>query len=999
MPLPRRARLVAASSALALTAGLLLTAQPAVAEPNPTGPTASAVPGRYIVTLADKPVAAYAGGVKGLKATKPSQGRKVNTSSTDAKRYQTYLKRQQDRAAARVGAKADQRYAVAVSAFTTTLTPAQAKTLAKAPGVLGVTKDLPRQLDDDKNPVDFWRLSGSTGVWQKLGGKAQAGRGVVAGIIDSGYWPESPSFTGPALGTSAPVAGQDPFTPYKDGAAIKMRKSDGSTFVGFCQPGENRAANFTGVECNSKVVSARYFAQGYKQATPAAERTDYLAARARDGHGSHVGSTAVGNAGVPVTLRGQSYGKISGVAPAAKMAVYKVCFTSVTYPDTTCYTSDSLAAVDQAVTDGVDVINYSISSGDDLQEPVDLAFFNAAAAGIFIAASAGNSGPGPSTVNHVVPWLTTVAASTVAPYDATVVLGNGKKYAGISTTVFGNVGSAPLVNAARLKTAAATAANAAFCVAGTLDPAKTRGKIAVCDRGVNARVEKSDEVKRAGGIGMVLVNLTDTSRDGDLHAVPTVHLNVPESLTVRTYSTTAGATATLRKGNLTSKPIVYPQIAGFSSRGPSVGNGGDLLKPDVAAPGVATLAAVSPDTAEGRLFDFYSGTSMSSPHIAGAAALYFGKKPNWSPMAVKSALMTTSARLKNADGSGNRDYYAQGAGNARPSSMFDPGLVFDSGPVDWAGFLEGSGIDTETGVAPIDPSNYNSPSIAIGKLVGTQTVTRTVTAVERGLYRAKVVVPGVQATVIPALVAFTRPGQKKTIKVTFRRTSAPLGKAAFGSLTLISTGATVRAPIAVTPRAADAPETITGTGTGTSGSRSFSVKPGLTGKFPIKARGLDEGDVVQGEVTEDDLAATDVYEATVASGTRVARFSAASDIASADIDLFVYRVVDDEPVLVAQSATGSGSESVTLLDPEPGDYLIEVAPYADPAGQPTTKYEYRGFVVGPDLANFSVSPANPTVTNGEPFTVTAAWTGLTAGKPYLGYIEYPDGSGTFVEVN
>ena len=237
-----------------------------------------------------------------------------------------------------------------------------------------------------------------------------------------------------------------------------------------------------------------------------AERTDYLSPRDGDGHGTHVGSTAAGNAGVPAKVNGRSYGKISGVAPAAKIASYKVCFTSVTYPDSTCYTGDSLNAIDQAIVDGVDVINYSISSSDDLDDPVDKAFLSAASAGIFVATSAGNSGPGPSTLDHVAPWVTTVAASTVKPYAATVVLGNGKKYAGISTVVQKKVGPAPLVPAAKVKTTGATADDASLCLDGTLSRAKAAGKIVVCDRGVNTRVEKSDEVKRAGGRGMVLVN-------------------------------------------------------------------------------------------------------------------------------------------------------------------------------------------------------------------------------------------------------------------------------------------------------------------------------------------------------------------------------------------------------------------------------------------------------------------------------------------------------------
>ena len=260
MPLPRRARVLAAGSALVLAAGLLLTTMPAAADPPDPTPT---VPGRYIVTLSGSPIATYAGEVKGYKATRPTKGRKVSASSASAKAYRKYLEKQQDRAAARVGAKADRHYAVALNGFTTALTPAQAKRLEKAPGVLSVVKDTPRHLTDDKNPVDYLRLSGSNGVWASLGGVSKAGAGTVVGVLDSGYWPESPSFAGAALGTAEPTPG-DPYRPYKVGNQIRMDKADGNTFTGVCQAG----AGFASTECNQKVIGARYFADTYRENTP-----------------------------------------------------------------------------------------------------------------------------------------------------------------------------------------------------------------------------------------------------------------------------------------------------------------------------------------------------------------------------------------------------------------------------------------------------------------------------------------------------------------------------------------------------------------------------------------------------------------------------------------------------------------------------------------------------------------------------------------------------------
>jgi len=267
--------------------------------------------------------------------------------------------------------------------------------------------------------------------------------------------------------------------------------------------------------------------------------------------------------------------------------------------------------------------------------------------------------------------------------------------------------------------------------------------------------------------------------------------------------------------------------------------------------------------------------------------------------------------------------------------------------------------------------------------------------VRTGLYRTSVSVPGVNAKVTPSLLTFTRPGQTKTVKVTFSRRTAAFSRAAFGSLSLQSSRATVRLPIAVTPQAVDAPATVTGTGA--AGSVSFPVKPGFDGAFPITARGLAAGDVRQDEVSADAPEDLAVIPSTVPANTRVARWNIASVDASADIDLEVYRVADG--ALVGSSSGGTGVESVILFDPEPGAYEVVVSPFSDPAGQDSTTFDYRGFAVGPDLPNLSVSPTSPTATNGQPFTLTATWTGLEPTRPYLGYVEYPGADGTFLEIN
>ena len=327
MPLPSRPRrLAAVVTAFAVGTTLALSALSASAEPAEPQAGPASEPGRYIVTMIGKPIATYDGAVKGLAATKPTKGKRVKVTSKRAKAYRSYLETQQDRVAARVGADADTHYAVSLNGFGTTLTPDQAKALKRAPGVLSVEKDKVRHLTNDQNPVDYLKLSGKNGVWAGLGGKAKAGRGIVVGVLDSGYWPESASFAGRPLGTKAPTKA-DPYRPYKVGSQIRMNKADGDTFVGACQPGEDAAGNFTGTECNSKVISARYYADGYKDNVPEEDRSvDYLSPRDAGGHGTHTASTAAGNAGIPATVEGRDFGKISGVAPAAKIAVYKVCW-------------------------------------------------------------------------------------------------------------------------------------------------------------------------------------------------------------------------------------------------------------------------------------------------------------------------------------------------------------------------------------------------------------------------------------------------------------------------------------------------------------------------------------------------------------------------------------------------------------------------------------------------------------------------------------------------
>ncbi|WP_196073313.1 S8 family peptidase [Nakamurella alba] len=987
-------------------------AAPLVASPGATvAPVAQTefAPGRYIVTLKKSPVASYTGGTEGIPATKPVDGAKIDLSSTAARRYLTMLARDQAAVAQSAGVAPTDHYSIALNGFTAGLTGEQAQELAANPEVLSVTKDAFVKASDDRVDYDFLKLSGNNGLWKGLGGTKGAGKGIVIGVIDTGVWPESKSFAGEKLGTKADP--KNPTKAYKQGSSIVMKKANGQTFTGACETGEE----FTADMCNTKLISARWFGDSFLAAYPGDLTNDYESPRDGDGHGTHTGSTAGGNYGVQASVDGYGYGAISGVAPAASIAVYKALWTAADPDNSGGFNSDILAAVDAAVSDGVDVINFSVGSTTEssIDDPIELAFLSAAAAGIFVSASAGNSGPGSSTLDHPSPWLTTVAASTLQPREGSVKLGNGAVYAGASTTVLSQVGPLPLVAASAVALPGAVAADATRCYEGTLDPAKVAGKIVECDRGGNDRVAKSAEVKRAGGTAMILANVTVGGVNGDVHSVPTVHIESPNGNAVKAYAQTAGATATLVPGNITSTPTPYPQIAGFSSRGPSTSTDGNILKPDIAAPGVDILAAIAPASNNGRDFDFLSGTSMAAPHIAGLAALYKQKYPKWSPMAIKSAMMTTAYDLKNADGSKNTDPFAQGAGHVDPSKMFSPGMIFNAGVGDWLSFLEGSGFDTGSGAPAKDPSDYNQASIAVGQLVSSQTVTRSVTSTQPGIYKPQITgVKGFKVAVSPSILFFDRAGQTKSFKVTLTRTDAALGEYSTGFLSwkgAVYTGSkrgfgsikpmTVRLPIAVKPVALKNTAPVVSI-EGTSGSVTWDTFAGFSGPFTTKGFGLAAGVGEDGNVTAD---GENEYPLTVAEGTKLVRFSAygPDDSSGADIDLTVYQIIDGVGYAVGQSASASAQEHVDLVAPEAGDYVAVVAGFSNAAGTTSTDYLWRTYTVAPEggVGSFTTSPASTTVKAGQKVPVTASASGLDANTSYLGWVEFVDGSGSIFEAN
>ena len=900
------------------------------------------------------------------------------------KKYERYLERKQGQLAASVDAGILSQTTIAASSFTAQLDAKQANKLAADRDVLMLVKDTAFAMDTWNTPrflgLESASGTGSGGVWAANGGVKNAGKGVVVGILDSGIWPESKSFAGDKLRNKP--SGE--YSPYRRGKDVFMQKADGGVFRGECEVGKDWGAS----TCNEKLIGARYYPEAFVASVKKADRYEheYLSPRDGDGHGSHTASTAAGNFGVPASVEGRSFGKVSGMAPAAKIAAYKVCFSD-NDPDTGgCYTSSTLDAVDDAITDGVDVINYSISGATNtVVDAVEYAFLGAAAAGVFVAASAGNSGPTASTVAHNSPWVTTVAASTHAVFENTVLLGNGQKYKGASINGTPRAAT-PLINSTTAGLAPATAADVALCAPGSLDPAKVAGKVVVCDRGVYDRVAKSAAVKSAGGVGMVLVNITEGSLDADFHAVPTVHLDHVAAPAIKAYAATSGATAAFEVGDTTGgSPTVVPQIAGFSSRGPAIASDSDVIKPDISGPGVSVLAAVAPPSGSGRDFDLYSGTSMSSPHIAGLAAFILGKNPSWSPMTVKSAMMTTANDLKKADGSPDTDPFAQGAGHVDPTKFFEPGLVVTSSTLDWLGFMNGQGLGYP-GVPPTEASALNTPSIAQGQVAATTAITRTFTGLETGTWNVAVDLPGFDVTTDKPSVTITTVGQKVPVTFTFTRTSAPLAEFAKGFVTL--TGPTrVRMPVALRPVAVKAPASVAGTGA--DGTAKIDITAGFTGDLDVKPSGLAKATTVQQSIAVGDSLEQDV---TIADGTKVARFFADAANDAADLDLYVYRynaAGTALEALVGQSATGSADEEVTLMAPAARKYLVVIDGYAAAAGETAIETTYDQYLVDgtATLGSFHADPDPVPVKQGESTSYNAVWSGLTSGR-YLGLMEY-----------
>jgi len=918
------------ASAAIVTACLVLGGTTAVAAASPPPPTEASGAGLYVVSLTQPPRVDDRGGA-------------------------ARLRRAQDTLLSEIGRPTVlYRYTAALNGFAAELTREQVKQLRSHPDVALVERSTTHRLAS----VDSPRFLGVEEAWASAGGPDRAGRGTVVGVIDSGVWPENPSF--------AALAG--------------VRSRGPAGFRGACTPAEQ----WDEADCNSKVVSARYFVKGFGKENLAA--SEYLSPRDGSGHGSHAAAIAAGNDRVRVRVEGQDFGHASGMAPGARIAAYKACWAAPDPSADGCTVADAVAAIDRAVADGVDVISYAISGPEGVDsDSVELAFLNATAAGVFVAASAGNGGPEEGSVAHASPWVTTVGASTHHTFQGSVVLGGQEVHVGamVSDQAVPRTG---IVLAEDAATPGSKADDARLCRPGALDAAAVQDKIVVCDRGTIARVEKSVAVARAGGAGMVLANVRPDSVDSDFHAVPTVHLDAAAAEQVKSYLSTAER-PTASIDPTASDDTQAPRVAHFSARGPVPRDGGSLLKPDLTAPGVGVLSAVAPASGSGRLWDQLSGTSMSTAHVAGIAALVMAEHPRWTPAMVKSALSTTADELEGINGP-----LAAGAGQVDAAEVLDPGLVLDAPPRSFRAWLAGRA----------ETRNLNLPSIAVGDLTGRTRVVRQVTNVTRraGSFSASVSgLDGIGATVRPQTLRLG-PGETGRFVVVLDRQGAQVEATARGAVVWSGLGRAARIPVVVTPRAISAPEEATASGA--SGSVSFEVAPGTSSPLGLTVSGLAEarpigltlepGDFRPTRPDED--ADTARFPIEVPAGTEVLRV-ALDGRDSDDLDLHLYRDGD----LVAQ-ATGSGAdEMLTEVDPEPGQYVLYVSSVVASNRSTTTAQLYTWVVDTGDAGNLS-APGTLPVVEGEPFPVELSWERLDPTSRWFGTVRYGSSDErTFVTIN
>jgi Subtilase family/Fibronectin type-III domain/Peptidase inhibitor I9 len=861
-------------------------------------------PDQWIVELDAAPLARHA----------PS----LDVRSASARVYVAELDDRQAAAlrAAAPGVKPDVSYRTAFAGFAARLTDAQAQAMRSAPGVRRVTRE--RFFHVDSAQGQGGQVAGSEasllgvpdGLWKSLGGRKRAGAGVIVGFVDTGVEPGLPSFSD--AGLQAPP----------------------SSWHGTCQTGPG----FPASSCNNKLIGARYFVDGFG---PGNVPPDALSPRDFFGHGTHVSASAVGDYGVSPAIGANRLGvkAITGIAPAAYMAMYKACWDF-------CSDVDLVAAIDQAVADGVDVINFSIGGQidpDDPVDPVQLALLNADAAGVFTSVSAGNEGASRLALGSpaAAPWTTAVAATSASrTFRTTVdVTGPGANVSFPASTIDLGQRDVPVVDARTLPgDHDGSDFDPRYCWFD-IDPAAVAGKVVLCDGG-NIPTFIIDQVLREAGAKGAIIPV-DQADD------PIVRLQLPFLVASKASADAlrrlvAAGPTTISYGDGTATAWQPDRVAWFSSRGPSRVTG-DLLRPDIAAPGVNVLSAFAPCPPCGPPHDTFgvlSGTSMAAPQVAGSAALLHQAHPGWTPAQIRSALVTTARPTLDSDGTGPAPHEATGGGRIDPNAAAEAGLVIAPTDDDYRGYAESVDPGTGRGHAPLAAKDLNMPSIALDGAVEPITVRRTVTSVASSRATWSVDAPR-HLSVTPARFTIAA-GASQTLTIRFDPGDDAAKAFQDGAIVLhdAATGSALRLATAIhDPGVVDPPAQLDIRGAPADGSRTITMP--IVGTVSGVASGLAEPDIHADQITtHDDKEGLERYILPIDVPAGTAYLAATRKVTDGDPfddELLIFRDTDgdgrfsggDLPVTPFEDQPPNGTSDDKAF-PEPGRYFVAYA--ADAAG-------------------------------------------------------------------
>ena len=786
------------------------------------------------------------------------------------RQYVNRLRAKQDRVLLYANALHNQvySYSYTFNGMAVMLTPKEAERMRLRKGVTRVWEDRRRSVATSDSPAFLGLLDADGGLYSDQG---LTGEGIIIGIIDSGIAPGHPSMSDreqirkiPRLCRSTwseeSLLGRWLCSKYREPGKLTYDQPP-DDWRGVCETGEG----FNEQDCNNKLIGARFFRAGF-EATSDIDPNEFNSPADADGHGTHVASIAAGNL-VEANIYGRQIGRIRGMAPRARVAIYKACWLTPGATRASCSSADLQKAIEMAVIDGVDVISYSIGDRDfSLSDPEDLALLTAADAGIVSAVAAGNDGPGLATVQSpsVAPWVISVGATSRAGnriaegmrinQPESIARDYESREASFTPTL---IQRGPLTGALFLSNdgESLTLDNAIGTVydacSGLLNGDELSGNIALIQRGGCDFDLKISNAQDAGAVAAVVFNndieLLVMAGSSNGVSIPAIMIGQADGQLIRDKLLAGDAVEiTLDKSIFVSFEDTGNVLSAFSGRGPDP----SFLKPDLVAPGVQILGGQTPDVANGyrgERFQYLSGTSQAAPHVAGIAALLKEAHPDWSAAEIKSALMTTARQnILLDDRSLDVSPFDIGAGHMVPNAAFDPGLLYDTATEEYDAFLCGIGearislgecVLLELQDYSERPEDINLPSIAINNLITETVVTRRVRNTGGPTqFQVELDVPdGISIEVTPDTLLL---GANETLEFTVRFTSdgSRLNEWLFGSLTWKNATHEVYSPFAVQSTFFQVPYELTGSGA--SGSVQIPVQFGYNGNYVVQTNGL-----------------------------------------------------------------------------------------------------------------------------------------------------------------